>query len=176
VDASSDGIDVNTIGLDLPKNVFQVHRADGSGAVDFSKAIAAEQCFRCSPSDLRSVTATEDAIRAGQERSTAGCRSLGSRSTRALARDIPLAVVEPSSPTFVNRARTPANKLFQNKLCMRAVASVMILLAQCAGTQIGLLTDDCFSGSLRIRKSIYVSGKAVSLGTFFSSVSVSTRN
>jgi hypothetical protein len=87
------------------------------------------QFFALHPSDLRSVTATDDAIRAGQERSISGCRGRlsGSRSTRAPARDIPLAVVEPSSPTFVNRARTPANKLLQNGLCRRAVASMMIL-------------------------------------------------
>src|SRR4249920_1185357 len=39
-------LEVNTIGLDLAKNVFQAHGADGSGAVLFRKKLRRDQVLR----------------------------------------------------------------------------------------------------------------------------------
>ena len=53
MEASSE---VSTIGLDLAKEVFQVHGADAAGAVVFSKAIAPDCCpaILCSSSAVQS--------------------------------------------------------------------------------------------------------------------------
>jgi transposase len=39
-------LEVSTIGLDLAKNVFQMHGADGSGAVAFRKKLRRDQVLK----------------------------------------------------------------------------------------------------------------------------------